>query len=97
MDVTRLLADVDGLEDANFEEKTAKANVLRIHTLLVRRWLRTRTSDMDQGVEGQDGDKDGGMKRRCICGGTGARSLYMTEKRGRKHNQYIYTYKQQGG
>ncbi|RDB19653.1 putative leucine--tRNA ligase, cytoplasmic [Hypsizygus marmoreus] len=35
-DATRLsLADAgDGLEDANFEEKTANANILRIHTLL---------------------------------------------------------------
>ncbi|KAJ3503221.1 hypothetical protein NLJ89_g8530 [Agrocybe chaxingu] len=35
-DATRLsLADGgDGLEDANFEEKTANANILRIHTLL---------------------------------------------------------------
>ncbi|KAF9463322.1 leucine-tRNA ligase [Collybia nuda] len=35
-DATRLsLADAgDGLEDANFEEKTANANILRVHTLL---------------------------------------------------------------
>ncbi|KAF9006956.1 hypothetical protein BDQ17DRAFT_1351152 [Cyathus striatus] len=35
-DATRLsLADAgDGLEDANFEEKTANANILRLHTLL---------------------------------------------------------------
>lgn len=35
-DATRLsLADGgDGVEDANFEEKTANANILRIHTLL---------------------------------------------------------------
>ncbi|KAG5635327.1 hypothetical protein DXG03_005448 [Asterophora parasitica] len=35
-DATRLsLSDAgDGLEDANFEEKTANANILRIHTLL---------------------------------------------------------------
>ncbi|KAF8890674.1 hypothetical protein BD779DRAFT_1610758 [Infundibulicybe gibba] len=35
-DVTRLsLADAgDGLEDANFEEKTANANILRVYTLL---------------------------------------------------------------
>jgi len=35
-DATRLaLADAgDGLEDANFEEKSANANILRIHTLL---------------------------------------------------------------
>jgi leucyl-tRNA synthetase len=35
-DATRLsLADAgDGIEDANFEEKTANANILRIHTLL---------------------------------------------------------------
>ncbi len=35
-DATRLsLADAgDGLEDANFEEKAANANILRIHTLL---------------------------------------------------------------
>jgi leucyl-tRNA synthetase len=35
-DATRFsLADAgDGMEDANFEEKTANANILRIHTLL---------------------------------------------------------------
>jgi len=35
-DATRLsLADAgDGIEDANFEEKTANANILRVHTLL---------------------------------------------------------------
>ncbi|GLB44645.1 putative class-I aminoacyl-tRNA synthetase family protein [Lyophyllum shimeji] len=35
-DATRLsLADAgDGMEDANFEEKTANANILRVHTLL---------------------------------------------------------------
>jgi len=35
-DATRLsLADAgDGLEDANFEEKSANANILRVHTLL---------------------------------------------------------------
>jgi leucyl-tRNA synthetase len=35
-DATRLsLADAgDGLEDANFDEKTANANILRVHTLL---------------------------------------------------------------
>ena len=35
-DVTRVvLADAgDGIEDANFEEKNANANVLRIHTLV---------------------------------------------------------------
>ena len=35
-DATRLsLADAgDGLEDANFEEKTANANILRVHTLI---------------------------------------------------------------
>ncbi|SRR6266550_643752 len=35
-DATRLsLADAgDGLEDANFDEKTANANILRVHTLI---------------------------------------------------------------
>ena len=35
-DATRLaLADAgDGIEDANFDEKTANANILRVHTLL---------------------------------------------------------------
>lgn len=35
-DATRLsLADAgDGMEDANFEEKSANANILRVHTLL---------------------------------------------------------------
>jgi len=35
-DAMRLtLADAgDGIEDANFEEKTANANILRVHTLL---------------------------------------------------------------
>jgi leucyl-tRNA synthetase len=35
-DATRLaLADSgDGMEDANFDEKSANANVLRVHTLL---------------------------------------------------------------
>lgn len=35
-DATRLcLADAgDGVEDANFDEKTANANILRVHTLL---------------------------------------------------------------
>jgi leucyl-tRNA synthetase len=35
-DATRLsLADAgDGIEDANFEEKTANANILRVHTLI---------------------------------------------------------------
>jgi leucyl-tRNA synthetase len=41
-DATRLsLADAgDGMEDANFEEKTANANILRIHTLLA--WCEVR-------------------------------------------------------
>jgi leucyl-tRNA synthetase len=36
-DATRLaMADAgDGIEDANFEEKNANANILRIHTLLM--------------------------------------------------------------
>ena len=36
-DATRLsLADAgDGLEDANFDEKTANANIPRVHTLIV--------------------------------------------------------------
>ena len=35
-DATRLaLADAgDGIEDANFDEKTANANILRVHTLI---------------------------------------------------------------
>ena len=35
-DATRLnLADAgDGIEDANFDEKTANANILRLHTLI---------------------------------------------------------------
>ncbi|KDR73628.1 hypothetical protein GALMADRAFT_251386 [Galerina marginata CBS 339.88] len=44
-DATRLsLADAgDGLEDANFEEKTANANILRIHTLLA--WCEEMVKD----------------------------------------------------
>ncbi|KAF9477975.1 Nucleotidylyl transferase [Pholiota conissans] len=44
-DATRLsLADAgDGLEDANFEEKTANANILRIHTLLA--WCEDMVKD----------------------------------------------------
>ena len=36
VDATRLcLADAgDGIEDANFDEKTANANILRLHTLI---------------------------------------------------------------
>lgn len=41
-DATRLsLADAgDGVEDANFDEKTANANILRVHTLLA--WCEVR-------------------------------------------------------
>jgi leucyl-tRNA synthetase len=41
-DATRLtLADAgDGMEDANFEEKSANANILRVHTLLT--WCEVR-------------------------------------------------------
>ena len=41
-DATRLsLADAgDGVEDANFEEKAANANILRVHTLLT--WCEVR-------------------------------------------------------
>ncbi|KAF8970605.1 hypothetical protein BDZ97DRAFT_1724807 [Flammula alnicola] len=44
-DATRLsLADAgDGMEDANFEEKTANANILRIHTLLA--WCEEMVKD----------------------------------------------------
>ncbi|TEB21473.1 leucine-tRNA ligase [Coprinellus micaceus] len=44
-DATRLsLADAgDGLEDANFEEKTANANILRLHTLLD--WCKEQVTD----------------------------------------------------
>ncbi|PWN42036.1 leucyl-tRNA synthetase [Ceraceosorus guamensis] len=44
-DATRIsLADAgDGIEDANFEEKTANANILRIHTLLD--WCDAQMSD----------------------------------------------------
>ncbi|EPQ29440.1 uncharacterized protein PFL1_03195 [Pseudozyma flocculosa PF-1] len=44
-DATRLsLADAgDGIEDANFEEKTANANILRLHTLI--EWCNEVTSD----------------------------------------------------
>ncbi|PPQ63439.1 hypothetical protein CVT24_004971 [Panaeolus cyanescens] len=44
-DATRLsLADAgDGLEDANFEEKAANANILRIHTLLA--WCEDMVND----------------------------------------------------
>jgi leucyl-tRNA synthetase len=47
-DATRLsLADAgDGMEDANFEEKTANANILRIHTLLGWREVRTLGSSL---------------------------------------------------
>ena len=46
-DATRLsLADAgDGLEDANFEEKTANANILRVHTLLG--WCEEMVKDKD--------------------------------------------------
>lgn len=33
-----------GLEDANFEEKTANANILRVHTLLG--WCEVRISNL---------------------------------------------------
>lgn len=44
-DATRLaLADAgDGIEDANFEEKNANANILRLHTLLT--WCEEMTKD----------------------------------------------------
>ncbi|KAN0141985.1 hypothetical protein V8E53_000447 [Lactarius tabidus] len=44
-DATRLaLADAgDGIEDANFEEKNANANILRLHTLLT--WCEDMTKD----------------------------------------------------
>ena len=47
-DATRLsLADAgDGMEDANFEEKTANANILRIHTLLG--WCEELVKDQDK-------------------------------------------------
>jgi len=46
-DATRLsLADAgDGMEDANFEEKTANANILRIHTLLA--WCEDQVANQD--------------------------------------------------
>ncbi|KIY63254.1 leucine-tRNA ligase [Cylindrobasidium torrendii FP15055 ss-10] len=46
-DATRLsLADAgDGIEDANFEEKTANANILRVHTLVT--WGEEMVKDQD--------------------------------------------------
>ncbi|KDR74066.1 hypothetical protein GALMADRAFT_141803 [Galerina marginata CBS 339.88] len=46
-DATRLtLADAgDGIEDANFEEKAANANILRVHTLLA--WCEEMVKDQD--------------------------------------------------
>ncbi|PPR01537.1 hypothetical protein CVT24_001848 [Panaeolus cyanescens] len=53
-DATRLsLADAgDGLEDANFEEKAANANILRIHTLLA--WCEKNYHDLVFEQEIQD-------------------------------------------
>ncbi|KIL65368.1 hypothetical protein M378DRAFT_125552 [Amanita muscaria Koide BX008] len=47
-DATRLsLADAgDGLEDANFDEKTANANILRVHTLVG--WCEDMVKDKDK-------------------------------------------------
>lgn len=46
-DATRLsLADAgDGIEDANFDEKTANANILRVHTLLG--WCEVRSEPLN--------------------------------------------------
>lgn len=45
---TRLsLADAgDGIEDANFDEKTANANILRLHTLI--NWCEEMTADLSK-------------------------------------------------
>ncbi|KAK2465536.1 hypothetical protein APHAL10511_002428 [Amanita phalloides] len=52
-DATRLsLADAgDGLEDANFDEKTANANILRVHTLLG--WCEDMVKDKEKLRHGQ--------------------------------------------
>ncbi|KAF8622600.1 hypothetical protein AX15_006860 [Amanita polypyramis BW_CC] len=52
-DATRItLADAgDGLEDANFDEKTANANILRVHTLLG--WCEDMVKDKEKLRQGQ--------------------------------------------
>jgi leucyl-tRNA synthetase len=50
-DATRLsLADAgDGIEDANFEEKTANANILRLHTLT--NWCEVRADRLIRALQ----------------------------------------------
>ena len=55
---TRLtLADAgDGIEDANFDEKTANASILRLHTLIG--WCEEQERDLDKLRKGEKNSHD---------------------------------------